>query len=213
MSARHGTVRPPWPARRSRRRFVAWCNRQAGADRFARLGPGSVVYPPALVIGPARIEVGERTVVHPGAFLSVVGPEQGPGCDGRLVVGDGVQIGHDLVVACAGRVEIGNRVLISDRVFIGDTYHEYRDPDRPVLDQGLHAARPVAVGAGAFLGIGAILLPGVRVGENAYVGAGSVVTADVPARTVAVGNPARVIRRWDGAGWGRVAAAVASPTR
>ncbi len=211
MSGRRRHVRPPWPARRSARRFVAWCNRESGADRFARLGAGSVVYPPALVIGPGRIAVGEGVVLHPGAFLSVVGPEQGPGCDGRLVIGDGVQIGHALVVACAGRVEIGPRVLVSDRVFIGDTYHEYRDPGRPVLDQGLRDPRPVRIGSGAFLGIGAIVLPGVSVGENAYVGAGAVVTSDVPARAVAVGNPARVVRQWDGSAWREAGAPAAAP--
>jgi acetyltransferase-like isoleucine patch superfamily enzyme len=106
-------------------------------------------------------------------------------------------LGADLVVACTGRVEIGPDVMASDRVFIGDTYHEYRDIHRPIRDQGLAPPRPVRIAAGAFLGIGVIVLPGVTIGENAYVGAGAVVTRDVPARSVAVGNPAHVVSYWD----------------
>lgn len=56
---------------------------------------------------------------------------------------------------------------------------------------------PVYIGPGAFLGIGSIVLPGVTVGERAYVAAGAVVTDDVPSNAVVAGNPAQVIRRWD----------------
>ena len=140
-------------------------------------------------------------VVHPGAFFSVVEEHSGRHYDAELVIGDRVTIGSDLVIACCGRVEIGDDVLTADRVFIGDTYHEYRDMRRPVRDQGLHDPRPVRIGAGAFLGINCCVLPGVRVGERAYIGAGAVVTADVPANAVAVGNPARVVRQFDGGAW------------
>jgi acetyltransferase-like isoleucine patch superfamily enzyme len=108
------------------------------------------------------------------------------------------------VIACVGRVEIGARVLTADRVFIGDTYHQYRDPEKAILDQGLAEPKPVSIGPGAFLGINSVVLPGVTVGEGAYVGAGAVVTGDVPPRTVVAGNPARPIRRWEAGEWRRI---------
>jgi acetyltransferase-like isoleucine patch superfamily enzyme len=160
-----------------------------------------VVYPPALIIGHDRISMGSDVVVHPGAFLSIVDEHAGRRYDSSLTIGDGVRIGNDVVVACCGRIEIGDRVLIADRVFIGDTYHEYRDVRRPVLDQGLHDPRPVSIGSGSFLGIGSAVLAGVTLGEGAYVGANAVVTRDVPAHAVVVGNPARIVRRWDGTAW------------
>jgi acetyltransferase-like isoleucine patch superfamily enzyme len=180
---------------------VRWSARETGSDRFATMGEGSVVYPPALIIGHRLITVGREVVVHPGAFLSIVDEHAGRRYDARLVIGDGVRIGNDVVIACCGRIEIADRVLIADRVFIGDTYHEYRDVEQAVLDQGLHDPRPVSIGRGAFLGINSAVLPGVTVGEGAYVGAHSVVVADVPAHTVVVGNPARAVRRWDGSAW------------
>lgn len=165
------------------------------------MGAGSIVYPPALIIGHERIEIGDDVVIHPGAFVSVLGEHEGEHYDGALEIGSGVRIGNDVVLACCGRIKIGDGVLTADRVFIGDTYHEYRDVARPVLAQGLHDPRPVSIGAGAFLGIGCAVLPGVTIGEGAYVGANAVVVADVPPHAVVVGNPARVVRRWDGQAW------------
>ena len=173
--------------------------RRAG---FAAFGDGSRIEPPFRVVSGERIHIGRDVRIRPNAWLSVV-PDR-PGDGPLLSIGDRAVLGADLVVACIGRVQIGPDVMTSDRVFIGDTYHEYRDVTRPIRDQGLTAPRPVRIGAGAFLGIGVIVLPGVTVGENAYVGAGAVVARDVPARSVAVGNPGRVVSQWDASGeWRR----------
>ena len=71
----------------------------------------------------------------------------------------------------------------------------FADPDRAVLEQGLDRIAPVTVGDGAWLGQNVFVGPGVSIGAGAVVGANSVVTSDVPARGVAVGAPARVVRR------------------
>jgi hypothetical protein len=89
-------------------------------------------------------------------------------------------------------------VLGGPRVFIGDTYHDYRAPDTAVTDQPMSDPRPVLIGSGAFLGVGSVILPGVTIGERAYVGANAVVTNDVPPNAVVGGVPARIIKRWDG---------------
>lgn len=102
-----------------------------------------------------------------------------------------------MVISCVGLVEISPDVLTGDRVFIGDSYHDFRAPDLAISHQQMVDPRPVRIGPGAFLGVGSIILPGVTIGENGYVGAGAVVTENVPDRCVVVGNPARVITRWD----------------
>ena len=179
-------------AARRRKRVLTRVARRA---HFASLGEGSIIEPPFRVVSPDRVHIGCDVQIRPNAWFSVVADR--PGAVPTLWIGDRAMLGADLVIACISHVEIGPDVLTSDRVFIGDTYHEYRDVHRPIRDQGLAAPKPVRIGAGAFLGIGAIVLPGVTIGENAYVGAGAVVTRDVPARSVAVGNPARVVSRWD----------------
>jgi acetyltransferase-like isoleucine patch superfamily enzyme len=165
-------------------------------EEFAAFGEGSVIEPPLRVRNRALVALGRGVHVGSGAWLAVTGTQALPG-ETPLTIGDRAELGPDLVISCERRVRIGADVLAASRVFIGDSYHDYRDPTRPIRAQGMAEARLVTIGDGAFLGIGATILPGVTIGENAYVGAGSIVTADVPPRCVAVGNPARIVRHWD----------------
>ncbi len=166
-------------------------------DQFGRMGEGSVIVPPARVTCPDRIFIGERVSVHEWSWLSVVRAIDG--IEPTLTIGDRTSIGRFAHIACVGEIDIGPEVLTSERVFIGDTYHGYEDPATPVLHQSMANPEKVTIGRGAFLGIGAIVLMGTTVGEHAYVAAGAVVTSDVPARTLVVGNPARAIKRYDDA--------------
>lgn len=162
---------------------------------FASFGAGSWIVPPARVTMPEVISIGERVVIHEHAWISVV--ECVPGVRPRLVIGDRVQIGAGCHIACVGEIEIGDEVLTAARIYIGDTYHGYEDPNTSVIDQPMAPPAKVTIGRGAFIGIGAVVLQGVTVGEQAYIGAGAVVTSDVPDRTLVVGNPARAVRRFD----------------
>jgi acetyltransferase-like isoleucine patch superfamily enzyme len=164
---------------------------------FASFGPGSTVAEPYRISCPERIHIGSNVHIAAGSWLSVVDEHLGRQYDPHLLIGDGANLGPDIVIACVGTIEIRPRVLTASRVFIGDTYHDYRDPHTAVLDQPMVDPRPVHIGEGAFLGIGSMVMPGVIVGEHAYVAAGAVVTTHVPSSTVVAGNPARVIRRWD----------------
>ncbi len=122
-----------------------------------------------------------------------------------LVIGNDVQLNDSVHISAAELVEIGDHTLIASRVFITDHSHGvYDQPDagsrpevipvnRPIV------ARPVRIGRNVWLGEQVCILPGVTIGEGAVVGANSVVTRDVPPRTIAAGNPARVIRRFDDA--------------
>lgn len=171
-------------------------NRLMNETDFAAFGPGSRLEDPYRIDNPDRIRIGANVTVGARAWLSVVREHHGVVYEPQLTIGDGTVLGPEIVIACAGRIEIGARVLTASRVFIGDTSHGYRDPGLAVLDQPLTPPRPVRIGDGSFIGIGAIVLPGVRVGERAYLAAGAVVTTDVPPNTVVAGNPARPVRQW-----------------
>jgi acetyltransferase-like isoleucine patch superfamily enzyme len=166
-------------------------------EGFASFGTGSWIAEPARISCRHRIHVGSGVIINAGCWLSVVEEHAGRHYTPKLRIGDGSALGHDVVIACIGEVVIGREVMTSDRVFIGDTYHDYRDAGTPILRQPMVAPRPVRIGDGAFLGINTVVLPGVTVGDRAYVAASAVVTQDVPALAVVAGNPARIIRRWD----------------
>jgi acetyltransferase-like isoleucine patch superfamily enzyme len=152
-----------------------------------------VLVPPVRVGLSSCVSIGRDVVLHEGAWLSVV--EAHPGRPPALVIGDRVRFGRNLSVACIGRITIADDVMGSDDVFIGDCYHDYTDATTPILDQPMSEPEPVEIGAGAYLGAGSIVLPGVRIGAGAYVGEGAVVTRDVPEHAVVFGNPARIVER------------------
>jgi acetyltransferase-like isoleucine patch superfamily enzyme len=164
-------------------------------SEFAAFGEGSVIVPPARISNPACIAIGRDVHILELAWLAAYPQDGQP--PPRLEIGDGTRIGRSAHIRCAGRVVIGPDVLTADHIYIADTHHGYEDPSRPIIDQPMAPAQPVRIERGAFLGIRAVVLQGVTIGENAYVGAGAVVTEDVPPRSVVVGNPARVVSQFD----------------
>ena len=109
--------------------------------------------------------------------------------DGRLIIGDRAFINYGVDIAATGLVTIGADCLIGTHVSIIDNdFHDLVDR------QQTPSPKPVTIGDNVWIGNRAIILPGVTIGEGAVVGAGSVVTRDVAARTVVAGNPARVVR-------------------
>jgi acetyltransferase-like isoleucine patch superfamily enzyme len=180
-----------WPAVRD----AIFRLRAAAAVRpraFAAFGEGTLVHPPLSVTDRSRVEIGARTFLLGGAQLRV-------GKRGRVRIGSRVYLGRDLTILCEGLVEIGDDVMASDRVVLADTAPDPRDPSLPVGAQPPAPPRPVRIGDGVFLGMGAIVLPGVEVGPRALIGAGSVVAESVPGACMAAGNPARVVRHFDAA--------------
>ena len=176
------------------------------ARRFARFGERSAItFPVAALFGEPSIEIGDGCIIGPYATLSAgVSPEQVH--DGPIVtIGNRCVIGKGSGVVGHQRVEIGDDVWTGHHVYVTDANHGYVDPDQPVGRQ-FAAPRPVRIGSGSWLGHGALVLGGATIGEHVVVGAGAVVTGDLPDYSVAVGNPARVIRRYvSGEGWVRVA--------
>lgn len=172
-------------------RFRRWIEREVRPSRFAAYGTNTVVHPPLTVAGAERVELGDRTFVLAGATL-VAGAG---GAGGRVRIGSGTYLGRDLTIISAAEVVIGDDVMGSDRLYIADVEHGPGPGGRG--GRVLLPPRPVRIEDGVFLGTGAMVLPGVTVGARSLVAAGAVVTEDVPAGSVAAGNPARVVRRHD----------------
>ncbi|NCV96643.1 MAG: acyltransferase, partial [Acidimicrobiia bacterium] len=98
-------------------------------------------------------------------------------------------------------IDIGNDVWTGHHVYITDQNHGYEDVTRPISQQ-TQPERPVVIGDGSWLGAGTVVLPGATIGKHVAVGANSVVTGVLPDFCVAVGAPARVIKRYDPqSGW------------
>lgn len=119
--------------------------------------------------------------------------------DPRIVIGHRVTATGGLTLSAMQEVVIEDDVMFAANVFVSDGLHGYARGDVPYKYQPMFRIAPVRIGRGSWLGQNVVVLPRVTIGELAIVGANSVVTRDIPARSIAVGQPARVIKRWDGA--------------
>lgn len=132
---------------------------------------------------------GQKVWLWPEVKLDVCSTD--PSAPARLLLGDNVSIGDRTQIHAGKRVEIGEDTLISWDCVIMD--RDYHHPD------GLkELTAPVIIGRHVWIGCHVIILKGVTIGDYAVIGAGSVVTRDVPSGMLAAGNPARVIRPVEG---------------
>lgn len=111
-----------------------------------------------------------------------------------LTMGDRVSINRGTVLNSGGGITIGNNVMIGPNVIVYSQNHAYSCPDVPFIDQGYNY-KPVIIGNNVWIGASAIVLPGVTVGENSVIAAGSVVTKSIEPGSLVGGNPARVIKK------------------
>lgn len=107
----------------------------------------------------------------------------------NIHLGEGVFLNFNCIILDVTEVIIGDKTQIAPGVQILTADHP-RDPRQ--RESGLELGRPIRIGRNVWIGAGALILPGVTVGDDALIGAGSVVTRDVPAGATVVGNPARV---------------------
>lgn len=179
------------------------------ARRFGAFGAGSAIcFPVTALHGEHYIRIGAHTIVGPHATLSAgVAPGHDLGRETAITIGDRCLIGRGSGIVAHESIEIGDDVFTGHHVYVTDANHGYEDVDVPIGRQ-FAPPQPVSIGAGSWLGHGSIVLPGSRIGAHVVVGAGSVVTGEVPDFSVAVGVPARVVRYYEPeAGWRAVEAA------
>lgn len=138
----------------------------------------------AIRIGLLRniFSVGEQTVIQTGFRF---------GMKGVLKIGKHCQINEDVYIQSA---EIGDYVLIAQRVAILSVTHRMDRLDVSIKMQGATDSEPVKIESDVWIGRNAVIMPGIRIGKGAVVGAGAVVTKDVPAYAIVGGVPAKIIK-------------------
>lgn len=127
-------------------------------------------------------------------------------CGSGVRIAPGARFGSGIVVSLGnnsnlsrncwllGDVTIGDNVMMGPEVIILTSNHVFCSTEKPMIVQGQEEMKPVVIGNDVWIGTRTIILPGVTVGSHSIIGAGSVVTEDVPEWAIAAGNPARVIQ-------------------
>lgn len=165
---------------------------------------------PRIICNPEKMYIGDGVKLGPGCMLKVStkypgswmshpdGDHISQSFNPELVIGNCVTATSNLHLATTNRITIGDHVMFASNVFLADCAHGYDNADIPYKYQGLTNLLPITIKSGTWIGQNVVIMPGVTVGENVIVGANSVVRHNIPDKCIAVGSPARVIKRWDG---------------
>lgn len=166
------------------------------APQFDSLGRDlQVAHPRQLVIFGGNIHIGEfaQLIAAPDnciRFTTWPSKKHGCGAGGRISIGDYCLVSPGVRISAEQSIRIGHNVMFAANVYISDSdWHGIYNRIRP-----FRCSKPVVIADNVWLGERVIVNKGVTIGENSVVGAGSVVTKDIPPNSIAAGNPARVIK-------------------
>lgn len=148
-----------------KKQMLALCKK-----KFKHFSDTADFRPGAYAVGCSKIEIGSRVVIRPGVMLF----GESESLNTSIIIEDNVMIG------CGVHIYINN--------------HKFNQTDIPLIDQGYYRDEAVVLKNGCWIGANSILLPGVTIGINSVVGAGSIVTKSIQDGVVAVGSPARIIK-------------------
>jgi acetyltransferase-like isoleucine patch superfamily enzyme len=150
--------------------------RELCVKKFKYFGIDAEFRSGSYAVGCSKISIGDNVVIRPGSCLFADTIEGG------------------------GEIVIEEKVLIGSAVHFYTNNHAFNDVTKPIFDQGHFESslnNSIILRRGCWIGAGVIILPGVEIGENAVVGAGTVVTKSVPPRVVFAGNPGKIIKNID----------------
>jgi acetyltransferase-like isoleucine patch superfamily enzyme len=177
---------------------------------FEKVGRGLIIGRNVVIRHPDKITIGDNVTIDDNCLIDA----RGAGSEG-LVLEDGViinrncmvqakngpirlgrrtSLGSNSVVVSLGGIDIGEAVLTAAGCYISAGAYEFDNLATPVMDQRVYTKGPIRIGSKAWLGTRVVVLDGVSIGIGAVVGAGAVVTTDLPENAVAVGVPAKIVR-------------------
>lgn len=161
--------------------------------RLSHFGPKSEIIRPLKVNGKG-IYIGSRVCIQYKSWIEANPLTGEPKAE--LIIGNGCAIGHFNEIYATKSIVIEDNVLTADRVYISDNLHGYENPEIPVIKQPIKQNGTVRIGEGSWLGAGACVI-GANIGKHCVIGANAVVTHDIPDYSVAVGIPAKVIKKYN----------------
>jgi acetyltransferase-like isoleucine patch superfamily enzyme len=153
----------------------------------------------SIVINPLKIENGKNILIANNVLIGykswlAASPLTGEN-ECILEIGEGCSIGNFNHIYATKRIILEKNVLTADKVYISDNLHGYKNVNLPIIKQAIVQNSIVIIGEGSWIGENVCVL-GVKIGRNSVIGANSVVTKDIPDYCVAVGSPAKIIKRY-----------------
>lgn len=164
---------------------------------------------PRRIINPEYMFLGDNIYLGPGSLLTAVKEYPSPVMkdpdkkhetqkfNPKIVIGNRVTSTGNLQIAAMNEIIIEDDVMFATNINITDGLHGYENASEPYKYQKMFKIASTHIKRGCWIGQNVVILPGVTIGELSIIGANSVVTKNIPDRCIAVGSPAKVIKKWD----------------
>lgn len=160
---------------------------------FKNIGKKSIIMKPLRINNPENIELRNNVVVYGHTWLLTLNvSDKIP----NLILDDGATIGHYNHITCINDVYIGKNVLTADKVYISDNYHGYEDIGMPIRLQEVKSKGSVYIGENTWIGENVSIIS-ASIGKHCIIGSNSVVNKDIPDYCIAVGAPAKIVKRYN----------------
>lgn len=158
---------------------------------FTSFGNKSYIDRPMSVdVNHGCVKIGNKFRIQPGLRMELLDSNS------NIIIGENVSIGQNFHITSGGNLNIGNNVTISGNVFITNIDHEYKNIGVHILQQD-HIIKETIVGENCFIGYGAAIQAGTKLGKHCVVGTNAVVRGEFPDYSVIVGVPAKIVKKYD----------------
>lgn len=162
---------------------------------FKKFGKHSILDKPLAIKGKKYISIGNNVTILKNSRIECFDHYLNESYKPELVIEEKVTIQYNFTALIASKCYIGKNTLIASNVLISTENHGM-NPNESYAAQGL-IAKDVVIGENCWIGEKVVILPGVHIGKNVIIGAASVVTKDIPDNCIAVGNPAKTVKRYN----------------
>lgn len=163
--------------------------------KFASLPINSYLHPVHKISNPQWVSIGEGVTIEKDAWINIIKEKDR---HGKIKIGKGVKIGQRCTLSSINSITIDDNVLLGLNIYIADHEHMYQNISKPIMYQGTAGEKDILVKKNAWIGNNVIILgqKQIIIGQNSVIGANSVVKNSVPDFCVAVGNPAKVVKKY-----------------
>jgi acetyltransferase-like isoleucine patch superfamily enzyme len=164
---------------------------------FASKSKNVRIESPHRIANPEQVFIGNNVFIGANSTISVINKNSESSGNTKINIGNNVEATFNLQIYAIERVIIEDDVLFAANVFIVDCSHGYENTNISYKNQNLSKIAPVLIKKGSWIGQNVVILQGVVIGEYSIIGANSVVTTNIPDKCIAVGSPAKPVKKWD----------------